>query len=169
MRPRERIKRIWAEANSGNEKQIPGVENQIGSFALKVGGIDVGKVDDGGEFLFVMFDYFKDAGFFIDLDVAGEGGGDVLVVHGDEAGEGHAGKGKGAHGFVDLVEVLGEETGLVGVLHEVFDVIDDVVDIEKLGTLERGGVADACAFEVETMFEGVEVAWLSTAPFLCKF
>lgn len=116
-----------------------------------------------------MLNNLEDAGLFINLDVAGKGGGNVLVVHGDETGEGHAGKGKGAHGFVDLVEVFGEETGLVGVLHEILDVIDDVVNVEKLGSLEGSGVADARTFKVETMLEGVEIAGLGTPFALNRF
>ena len=143
-------------------KMGPNNANAKLSIMLNAAEVEVGEVDDGGEFLFVMFNDLEDVGVLVDADGVGEGGGDVLVVHGDEASEGHAGKGEGAHGFVDLGEVFGEETGLVGVLHEVFDIVDDVVDVEKFSTLQGGGVADAGTFEVEAVLESVEVAGLAS-------
>jgi hypothetical protein len=133
---------------------------------LNAAEVKVGEVDDGSEFLFVMFNNLEDVGVLVDADGVGEGGGDVLVVHGDEASEGHAGKGERTHGFVDLGEVFGEEPGLVGVLHEVFDIVNHIGDVEKFSALQGGGVADAGAFEVETVLEPVEVSGLASAfPF----
>ena len=132
------------------------------SIMFETAEVEVGEVNDGGKFLCVMFNDLEDVGVLVDADGVGEGGGDVLVVHGDEAGEGHAGKGEGTHGFVDLGEVFGEETGLVGVLHEVLDVVNHVGDVEEFSALQGGGVADAGAFEVETVLESVEVAGLAT-------
>ena len=113
-----------------------------------------------------MIDDLEDIGVLVNGDGLREGGGDVMVVDGDEAGEGHAGKGEGTHGFVDLREVFGEATGLVGVLDKILDVVDDVGDVKELSTLQGGGVAEAVTLEVETVLEGVAVARLAAlAPF----
>lgn len=127
------------------------------------GEVDAGEVGDGGEFLAQVFDEVGDVGALGHFHVVRQGGGHELVVDADEAGEGHGSQAEGAHGFVDLGHVPATNAVIVGELHEGFDVLDQFVQVEELGTLERGGVLEAAAVDVETVLEGVEVAGLGAA------
>lgn len=114
-----------------------------------------------------MFDEVDDGGTFFDLEVGGVRGGDVFGVGVDEAGEADGGEGEGAHGLVDLEHVVEADAMLVGVAHVVFAILDDVVDVEELGALDGGGVADGAPVDVEAVLESIEVAGLPTTASLC--
>lgn len=87
-----------------------------------------------------------------------------LVVEVDETGEPGGGDGNGTQGNVEVIEGLAFHALLIGREDVFFGVGDDVDEVEKLGALNGGGVADGATLDVEAMFEGVEVAGLS-APF----
>ena len=103
-------------------------------------------------------------GSFLGDGKVGRKAGDVeLVVDADEVGKARCGNGQGAQGLVEFVNGTIFETLIVGEIDVVFDVGDDVVEVAELGTLNGGGVADGAPFEVEAVFEGVEVAGLAAA------
>lgn len=86
-----------------------------------------------------------------------------LVVEVHEAGQTYGGHGEGAEGFVVFGDGAVLKTLLIGSVDVVFEMFDDVVKVKELGAFNWGGVADGTAFDVEAVFEGVEVAGLPAA------
>ncbi len=133
------------------------------SLFLEITGVDTCEIIVRFEFLAQMFDEVGDAGALVHLHVVRERSGNKILVDGDQAGEGHGGQAEGTHGFVDLGHFLGADTVIVGELHVGFDALDQFVEVKKLGAFERGGIFETVTIDVETVFEGVEVAGLTSA------
>ena len=89
--------------------------------------------------------------------------GGILILGLEQASEGNNGGRIGAEGDIDLFEVFGINAEGVKVLHVGFEVFDDSTGVGKTGTLVGGNVVEVVALEVETVFEGVLVAWLGAA------
>jgi hypothetical protein len=133
------------------------------SLLLEITGVDTCEIVVRFEFLAQMFDEVGDASALVHLHVVRERSGNKILVDGDQAGEGHGGKAEGTHGFVDLGHVFGTDAAIVSELHIGFDVLDQFIEVKELGAFERSGVFETITIDVETVFEGVEVARLTSA------